>query len=102
MTEFIALLAVALLAAGCVFVYRASLRRHVECPDELDWIRSANRELRDHRLEATAWADAVRLAGGDEGVARARYLELRVKQMRTTAAASRKSPSQPAAQDSKP
>ena len=47
----------------------------------------ANRELRLERIDHALWDTAMLIAHGDEGVARARYIQLRVQQMKSEAAA---------------
>jgi hypothetical protein len=88
MATFIAFLLLALLAGACYFIYVHSVAR-AEATDEHDLQRFmiANRELHLQRIDHALWDTAIRIAHGDEGVARARYIELRVQQMKNEAAA---------------
>jgi len=87
MATFLAFLMLALLVAVSYFIYRRSMA-HMEATDEHDLHRFmvANRELHLERIDAALWNVAIQLANGDEGVARARYIELRVQQMKQEAA----------------
>lgn len=88
MATFVAFLALALLIGGCVFVYRRSLAAANDADEgDLPRIRAANRELFLQRIDPQLWDAAMHLANGDEGVARARYLELRIRQMKEQEAA---------------
>ncbi len=88
MENLIAGLALALLVGACYFIYRRSTAA-AEATDEGDLQRYmvANRELHLLRLDPAIWDTAMRIAHGDEGVARARYIQLRVQQMKNEAAA---------------
>jgi len=89
MATVIAFLALALLVGACYFIYsRTTAQAHA--PDESDLKRFmiANRELHLERIDHALWDDAIRIAHGDEGVARARYIELRVRQLKIEAQAS--------------
>jgi hypothetical protein len=88
MATFLAFLMLALLVAASYFIYRRSMD-HMAATDENDLHRFmvANRELHLERIDQSLWNVAIQLANGDEGVARARYIELRVQQMKQEAAA---------------
>lgn len=88
MTTFLAFLALALLVAACLFIYRRS-QAIADGTDEHDLQRFmvANRELHLERIDHDLWDTAMRISHGDEGVARARYIELRVRQMKDQEAA---------------
>lgn len=88
MATFFAFLALALLVGACYFIYRRSMAS-AEATDENDLQRFmvANRELHLQRIDHALWDSAMQIANGDEGVARARYIEFRVKQMKNEAAA---------------
>ncbi len=64
--------------------YLARLQAATDDKD-LDRFMIANRELRLERIEHALWDTAMRIAHGDEGVARARYIQLRVQQMKSEA-----------------
>ncbi|MBS1157826.1 MAG: hypothetical protein H6R15_245 [Proteobacteria bacterium] len=87
MATFLAFLALALLAGACFFIYHRS-QAGAEATDEKDLHRYmvANRELRLQRIDHALWDTAMHIAHGDEGVARARYIQLRVQQMKQEAA----------------
>ena len=88
MATFFAFLALALLVGACYFIYSRSMAS-AEATDENDLQRFmvANRELHLQRIDHDLWDTAMNIANGDEGVARARYIEFRVKQMKSEAAA---------------
>ena len=88
MATFLAFLALALLAGVCYFIYHRSMTG-AEATDEEDLQRFmvANRELHLLKIDHATWDLAMRIAHGDEGVARARYVQLRVKQMKSESAA---------------
>lgn len=92
MATFLAFLALALLTAVCYFIYARSVAT-AEATDEKDLQRFmvANRELHLERIDTSLWDTALKIAHGDEGVARARYIELRVQQMKAADAASAQS-----------
>lgn len=88
MATFLAFVALALLAGGCYFVYARSMATAAAADDgDLHRFMVANRELHLERIDHALWDTALQLAHGDEGVARARYIELRVQQMKGEAAA---------------
>lgn len=88
MATFLAFLALALLVAACYFIYHRSMASSDgEDENDLQRFMLANRELHLQRIDHLLWDSAMTLANGDEGVARARYIELRVKQMKGEAAA---------------
>lgn len=95
MATFLAFAALALLAGGCYFIYARSMAT-AGASDEGDLHRFmvANRELHLERIDHALWDTALQLAHGDEGVARARYIELRVQQLKR-AAATAAAPEQP-------
>lgn len=88
MATFLAFLALALLVGVCYFIYRRAMAS-AEATDEHDLQRFmvANRELHLQRIDHALWDSAMTIANGDEGVARARYIEFRVKQMKSETAA---------------
>jgi len=88
MATFFAFLALAVLAGVSYFIYARSTATE-EATDEGDLQRFmvANRELHLERIDHALWDTAMQIANGDEGVARARYIELRVRQMKIEAAA---------------
>ncbi|MGE5471404.1 MAG: hypothetical protein ACM3X0_11455 [Bacteroidota bacterium] len=88
MATVLAFLALALLAGGCYFIYARSTAT-ADPTDERDLQRFmvANRELHLLRIDHPTWDTAMQIAHGDEGVARARYVQLRVRQMKEEAAA---------------
>lgn len=88
MATFFAFLALAVLVAVSYFIYRRSMAT-AAATDEHDLHRFmvANRELHLERIDPALWNTALQLANGDDGVARARYIELRVQQMKAEAAA---------------
>ena len=88
MATFFAFLALALLVGACYFIYVRS-NAPAEATDEQDLERFmiANRELHLQRIDHPLWDQAMAIAHGDEGVARARYLQLRVQQMKDENAA---------------
>lgn len=87
MATLLAFLALALLIGACYFIYTRSVAM-VETNDDgdLQKFMVANRELHLQRIDHALWDTAMRIAHGDEGVARARYIELRVQQMKNKAA----------------
>jgi len=88
MATFFAFLGLVLLIGACYFVYSRSMAT-AEATDSGDLQRFmvANRELYLEHIDHALWDTAIRIAHGDEGVAKARYIELRVQQMKTEAAA---------------
>lgn len=86
MATFLAFLALALLVGACYFIYVRSTAAAQDDKD-LDRFMIANRELHLERIDHALWDTAMRIAHGDEGVARARYIQLRVEQMKNEAAA---------------
>lgn len=88
MATLFAFLALGLLVGVCYFIYARSMAA-VEATDEQDLQRFmvANRELHLQRIDHALWDTAMRVAHGDEGVARARYIEFRVQQMKAETAA---------------
>lgn len=88
MATLLAFLALALLTGACYFIYARSVAS-AEATDEKDLHRFmvANRELHLERIDPPLWDTALQIAHGDEGVARARYIELRVQQMKREAEA---------------
>lgn len=87
MATFLAFLALALLTGVCYFIYSRSVAS-AAATDENDLQRFmvANRELHLERIDPATWDTALKIAHGDEGVARARYIELRVQQMKAESA----------------
>ena len=88
MATLLAFLALALLAGACYFIYARSVAT-ADKADENDLQRFmlANRELHLERIDHALWDTAMQISHGDEGVARARYIELRVRQMKNEAEA---------------
>lgn len=88
MATFFAFVGLALLVGGCYFIYARSMAT-AAATDESDLQRFmvANRELYLEKIDHALWDTAIRIAHGDEGVAKARYIELRVQQMKNEAAA---------------
>lgn len=88
MATFLAFLAIALLAGACYFIYARSMAvAQAKDDGDLQRFMVANRELHLQRIDHALWDTAMRISHGDEGVARARYIELRVQQMKSEAAA---------------
>jgi len=89
MATLIAFAILALLAGGCYFIYARSTSSSADATDEKDLQRFmvANRELHLERIDHAVWDRAMNIAHGDEGVARARYIQLRVQQMKDESAA---------------
>lgn len=87
MATFIAFFCLALLVGACYFIYSRTTSA-AQGGDERDLQRFmvANRELHLERIDHALWDTAMQIAHGDEGVARARYIELRVQQMKAEAA----------------
>ncbi len=86
MATFFAFLALALLVGACYFIYARSMAAAQATDDkDLDRFMIANRELRLERIDHALWDTAMLIAHGDEGVARARYIQLRVQQMKSEA-----------------
>ena len=87
MATYFAFLALALLVGACYFIYARSMASAAATDDkDLDRFMIANRELRLERIDHALWDTAMLIAHGDEGVARARYIQLRVQQMKSEAA----------------
>lgn len=87
MATYIAFLALAALAGVCYFIYVRSTAAQATDEQDLQRYMIANRELHLERIDPALWKTAMQIAHGDEGVARARYIELRVGQMKREAAA---------------
>lgn len=88
MATFLVFLALALLVGACYFIYaRSTAVAAARDEGDLQRFMVANRELHLERIDPDLWRTALRLAHGDEGVARARYIELRVQQMKSEAPA---------------
>jgi len=88
LATYLAFLVLALLIGVFYFIYRRSTATAEAADDEdLQRFMIANRELHLERIDPATWDTAIQLAHGDEGVARARYIELRVRQMKEKAAA---------------
>ena len=94
MATFLAFLALALLVGVFYFIYARSMAT-AEAADDKDLHRFmvANRELHLEKIDPALWDTAIHIAHGDEGVARARYIELRVQQMKSEAASTDAAPS---------
>lgn len=89
MATVFAFLALALLVGACYFIYsRTTAQAQATDENDLQRFMIANRELHLERIDPALWDDAIRIAHGDEGVARARYIELRVRQLKNEAQAS--------------
>ena len=88
MPTILAFLALALLVGVCYFIYSRSMAA-AAATDEHDLQRFmvANRELHLLQIDRPTWDMAMQIAHGDEGVARARYVQLRVVQMQRAATA---------------
>lgn len=87
MATFFAFVGLALLVGGCYFIYARSMATADATDDgDLQRFMVANRELYLERIDHALWDTAIRIAHGDEGVAKARYIELRVQQMKNEAA----------------
>ncbi len=82
MATFLAFLALSLLTGACYFIYTRSLASAKTDEDDLQRFMLANRELHLERIDHALWDTAMKISHGDEGVARARYIELRVRQMK--------------------
>ncbi len=83
MATFLVFLLLALLSAACYFIYQRSTTTGAAADEQdLQRIKIANRELLLERIDPATWETALQIAHGDEGVARARYVELRVRQMK--------------------
>lgn len=88
MATFFAFLALALLVGACYFIYSRSMATAEPMDDsDLQRYMVANRELHLQRIDPEVWENAMRTAHGDEGVARARYIQFRVQQMKRESAA---------------
>lgn len=88
MATFFAFLGLALLVGACYFIYARSMATAEPMDDsDLQRYMVANRELHLQRIDAAVWDNAIRIAHGDEGVARARYIQFRVQQMKSETAA---------------
>lgn len=87
MATFFACLALVLLVGACYFIYRRSMAGAPATDNQdLQRFMLANRELHLQRIDHALWDRAMHIARGDEGVARARYVQLRVEQMKNEAA----------------
>ena len=88
MANLLAFLALALLVGACYFIYARSMALAEPMDDQdLQRYMIANRELHLQRIDPAVWDTAMRTAHGDEGVARARYIQFRVQQMKSETAA---------------
>lgn len=87
MATLLAFLALALLAGACYFIYARSIAMAKTDENDLQRFMLANRELHLERIDHALWDTAMQISHGDEGVARARYIELRVRQMKSEAEA---------------
>jgi len=87
MATLLAFLALALLAGACYFIYARSSANAKTDESDLQRFMLANRELHLERIDHALWDTAMQISHGDEGVARARYIELRVRQMKSEAEA---------------
>ena len=87
MATLLAFLALALLAGACYFIYARSVASAKTDESDLQRFMLANRELHLERIDHALWDTAMQISHGDEGVARARYIELRVRQMKGEAVA---------------
>ncbi len=88
MATFFAFAGLVLLVGGCYFIYARSMATADATDDgDLQRFMVANRELYLERVDHALWDTAIRIAHGDEGVAKARYIELRVQQMKNEVAA---------------
>jgi len=83
MATFLIILAMVLMVAAFYFVYRRSTAM-ADATDEqdLERFKLANREILLGRVDHATWDTAMQIARGDEGVAHARYVQLRVRQMK--------------------
>ena len=87
MATLLAFLALALLAGACYFIYARSIATAETDENDLQRFMLANRELHLERIDHALWDTAMQISHGDEGVARARSIELRVRQMKSEAEA---------------
>lgn len=83
---FFAFLALALLVGACYFIYSRSTAMAAATDEkDLERFMIANRELHLRKSTMRSGIMAIKIAHGDEGVARARYIQLRVQQMKNEA-----------------
>ena len=86
MATVFAFLALALLVGACYFIYSRSTAMAAATDEkDLERFMIANRELHLEKIDHALWDTAIKIAHGDEGVARARYIQLRVQQMKNEA-----------------